>query len=243
MATRPVLPPGEDIDDTANQVTASIVLKSAWSIFKAYPTSVVVPGVAVFAVATALDMAGAELEKRHHLPTIDVAFTVGFLLSLIGIVFYTGLLDHLVEKRKGGHEPSSVYEVMKTLPYLTLIGANFVLVALETLTSSFFVLPGLVAITLLCVSGPVINHERNGLFVSLWRSVCLVLPNFWIAFALVTVPLIIQSELVTVLYAILATRSVYLQASVVLLVGIVLGIAVGLVEVALGDLLMENDAL
>ena len=229
------------VGDGRRKLTVASMVASAYETLKTYPARVLVTGFVVFGIATAIDIVGVEIAKRDRVPTVDVAFLAGFMLSLFGITFYTGLLDRLVGEG-ADDKPPSIYEVMKTLPYLKLIGANFVLVVSEILATSMFVLPGLVAITLLCATGPVVNQERNGLVESLRRSAHLVWPHFWLAFVLVTVPYVLQSEIVTGLYALLDSSPAYVQLTTVLVVGIALGIAVGLLEVALGDALMENDA-
>ena len=56
-------------------------------------------------------------------------------------------------------------------------------------------MPGVVAITLLSVVGPVVMVEGTGAVAALRRSAKLVRPFFWLTFVAVTIPIVVENLL------------------------------------------------
>jgi len=122
---------------------------------------------------------------------------IEFCITAIGTTSYSGFLDQLVGEDQHGHEPRSLGEVLRSLPYLRLIGASFLVLLTTTVSGLLLVVPGVLMYTLLCLTGPLINIERLGIFAALRRSTRLVWPRFWFVFCAVTVPVIAETGLET----------------------------------------------
>ncbi len=150
------------------------------------------------ALATTAFDAWAE-RNQHDLTGVTVLLVilglVELCLSELGTTFYSGFLDQLVGEDQHDHEPRSIGEVLRTLPYLRLIGASFLVLVATSIAGLLLVIPGVLMYTLLSLTGPLINIERLGVFAAIRRSVQLVWPRLWFVFRLVTVPVIVETAL------------------------------------------------
>jgi hypothetical protein len=118
------------------------------------------------------------------------------------------------------------------LPWGRLIVADVLIVGLVIVGLLALVIPGLVVFTLLAVTGPVIEIENRRVRAALRRSAHLVRHHFWPVALLVTLPVIIASEVESLapepsgpgeILAALAVR----------------GIAEGVLEAAIGLILVQ----
>lgn len=175
-----------------------------------------------------------------RLALLVVALTVT-TASLFGQTFYAGLLDHVVGARHYGHARRSMREVARDVPFGRLIAANAVVALTVVLGYLALVVPGLIALTLLSIVGPLVNVEGHSVRLALRHSVRLVRPRFWLAFVAVTIPLTIEHAVAHALArTVLDNHFLYvLVASAVL--ATVVGALVGLLEVALAFELVARD--
>ena len=118
------------------------------------------------------------------------------LLSALGGVFYAGLIDRVVAADQRGHPEYSIREVLETLPYKRLIGADILLVVITTVGLLLFVVPGVLAFTFFCLVGPLIVSEEIGVRAAFRRSAALVRKHFWMTLMLVSIPLGLEHVLV-----------------------------------------------
>jgi hypothetical protein len=145
--------------------------------------------------------------------------------------------------RRRGRAPAGPREVILTLPYGTLLPAAVLVELLVGMGLLLLLVPGIIAMTLLAIVGPVINIERRGLIASLRRSVELVRPHFWQAFLCVTVLVFIEDAVSQVIESLFFDQTAWLQvAAAEALLAASFGALVGLVEVALAYALLDHDA-
>jgi hypothetical protein len=122
--------------------------------------------------------------------------------------------------------------VLRALPWGSLILADLLATLIIVAGLLALIIPGLIAITLLAVVGPVIEIEHRHAVAGLRRAAHLVRPHFWRVAAFATLPLLLTNGIVAVLPDPSGTTDV-VTALVVRSVG------EGILESAVGLLLVE----
>ena len=116
--------------------------------------------------------------------------------------------------------------------------------SLTTLAATaLFVIPGVIIFTLWSLVGPVITIENRTVASAFGRSWHLVRPHFWLTLLLVTLPLQIeQAALHAIHYTELFEHPVVPAFLLNGLLGMIIGSAVGLIEVVLAyELIARTD--
>ena len=159
--------------------------------------------VAVSVVTALMEIVVNDLVDRANLPLVLLTVVSASSVSILGEVFLSGFLCRLV--RETGHrgegdgegrgEGSSVPQVAQTLQWSRLIRADLLVVLFVVIGAIALVIPGLVAMNLLAVTGPVIEIEDRRVLSALRRSSHLVRQRFWTVALLVTLPVILASGL------------------------------------------------
>lgn len=155
------------------------------------------------AVAVSLVGSGLEVVADHYVNPSDAVLSVGAGIastgiSLIGTVLLSGFVCRLVSVAEHAREPQAFLPLVRTLPWRRLIAADL-LVALATVIGLLLlVVPGLIAVTLLAVIGPVMEIEHLRVRDAARRSAWLSRRHFWCVFLLATVPFIASGELESV---------------------------------------------
>jgi hypothetical protein len=129
-------------------------------------------------------------------------------------------------------EGSRIRDVLRSLPWGSLILADVLTALIVAIGLVALIIPGLIAITLLAVVGPVIELDRQHAVAGLRRSAHLVRPHFWRVAAFGTLPLLVANGVI----AILPDPSGRTDVVTTL---IVRSIGEGVVESAVGLLLVE----
>ena len=151
-------------------------------------------GVADAALARAIDLE----EGGGWWPT--VLFGLYSLVTVTGVLaleFYAGLLDKIVAEDQYGHSSHTIRQVLQTLSYGRLVLASMLLTTMYAVGTILFIVPGIVALTLFSLTGPLINIEGLRVVSAMRRSARLVLPQFWRVLVLVTAPLLLEDYLVS----------------------------------------------
>jgi hypothetical protein len=164
---------------------------------------------------------------RANLPLSLLADLSASGVSILGAVFLSGFLTRLVGEADDGGERVSVREVVRTLPWGRLVGADLMVALLVVIGLIALVIPGLVAINLFAVVGPVIEIEDRPVIAALRRSAHLVRQHFWMVVLLVTLPVAVASEI-----DILAPHPSSVRAILAILA--VWGLGEALIEAAIG---------
>jgi hypothetical protein len=147
-------------------------------------------------LATALvELAVTKLIDHSNLPLSVFGELSSSAVSVLGAVFLSGFLGRVVGESEHDGEESTFGQVVRTLPWLRLVTADLLVVVLVVIGLAALVIPGLVAMTLLAVVGPVIEIEDRPVGAALRRSAQLVWPYFWWVTLLATAPLAVLSEI------------------------------------------------
>ena len=156
----------------------------------------------ILALAIPVSVVGSGLEIviDHYVDPSDALLSVGAALgstgvTLLGTVLLSGFVCRLVGAAEHGREPMTLLEVARSLPWWRLVAADVVFAVAVVIGLVLFVVPGLAALTLLAVIGPIIEIEHRRVFPAARRSAQLTRRNLGSVVLLATVPLVAVSEL------------------------------------------------
>jgi hypothetical protein len=183
-------------------------------------------------VTAVVEIVVSDFVDRANLPLSLLADLSASGVTILGAVFLSGFLTRLIGETAAGGESVSVREVVRTLPWGRLVGADLLVALLVVIGLLALVIPGLVAINLFAVVGPVIEIENKPVIAALRRSAQLVRPHFWTVALLVTLPVAVASEIDT-----LAPHPSSWQA--ILAVVAVRGVGEALLEAAIGLVVVQ----
>lgn len=233
---------------TTTDLRVRDVVGDAWSIYRRHFAIVAGSAIPLFAVIGILGIVVHVLEEELA-PDIRTAEAVAILALVLvsslarslGGVVYAGFLDESVGAELDGRPLPTVSEVMRRLPYARLLAGDLIVTFVVAAGSALFLLPGLVAFTLLGIVGPLINIEGHGVVPAIRRSMHLVSRRFWTAFVLLAPLLVIEHATETAF--VLSVDGTPLLASIGfgVVLGLSVGAALGLVEVVLAHRLMRAD--
>jgi hypothetical protein len=176
-----------------------------------------------------------------NLPLSVVADLFATGVSLLGAVFLSGFLCRLVGEADKTDERPSVRQVMRTLAWGRLVGADFLVTLLVVLGLIALVFPGLIAVNLFAIVGPVIDLEDVSVLAALRRSAHLVRQHFWKVALLVTLPVAIASEIEGVAPDSTSVRAILETLAIRGLAQALVEAAIGLVTVQLCYRLIAQD--
>ena len=203
--------------------------------------------IVVSAVTVAVELAADHLLSRADLTSALLGSLSTSTVSLLGAVFLSGFLCRLVgatEHGDTGHgdtghrdtgqdaHATRIRDVLRSLPWGALIVADLLAAVIILAGFVALVIPGLVAITLLAVVGPVIEIEHQPAWAGLRRSAHLVRPHFWRVAEFGTLPLLLSNGIVAVLPDPSGTTDVVTTL-------IVRSIGEGIIESVVGLILVE----
>jgi hypothetical protein len=129
-------------------------------------------------VTAVVEIVVDEFVDRASLPLSLLADLSASGVSILGAVFLSGFVTRLVGGTDDGSESVSVREVLRTLPWARLVGADLMVALIVVAGLIALVIPGLVAINLFAVVGPVIEIENRPVIAALRRSAHLVRQHF-----------------------------------------------------------------
>jgi hypothetical protein len=189
------------------------------------------------AIPVSLVSSGAEILIDHYADPSDALISSGATLgatgvSVLGTVLLSGFICRLVAAAEHGEEPLTFLQAARSLPWSRLIAAD-VLVAVAVVAGLLLaVVPGLAALTLLAVVGPVIEIEHRPVLAAIRRSAQLTRRHVPSVLLLATLPVIAVAEL----EAIAPEPG---RASEIAEFLIIRGLAEGIVEAAIAVVLCE----
>jgi hypothetical protein len=147
-----------------------------------------------------------------------------------GLTGHQGKTEH--EKTGQAADGSRIRDVLRSLPWGSLILADLLTTLIIVVGLVALIIPGLIAITLLAVVGPVIELEHQPAVAGLRRCVHLVRPHFWRVAAFATLPLLLANGIVAFLPDPSGTADVVTTL-------VVRSVGEGIVESVVGLLLVE----
>ncbi len=125
--------------------------------------------IAVSAVTVAVELAADHLLDRTDVATALLGSLSTSAVSLLGAVFLSGFLCRLVSDTEHGEHDAHgtrIRDVLRSLPWGSLILADLLAALIILAGLVALIIPGLIAITLLAVVGPVIEIEHR----HAWRA-------------------------------------------------------------------------
>jgi hypothetical protein len=219
------------------------VARTAFRILRDRPRRVAGTAAVVFGT-TAWLSAAVEVwivEARAPLEVDALAQLLAGVTTAFGIVFYAGLLDLVLRSFLDGEPDLPLREVLGRLPLTRLLVADILLVVGSAVAALFLVIPGLVVFTLFGLVGPLIVSEDLGVRAGLRRSAHLIRPHFFLGFFLVTIPFLIEDQLLHGIDLDIGGHRLLGAFVVSAAIGATIGAAVGLLEVVLAHELRERD--
>ncbi len=215
------------------------LLSMAWRTARLEPARVLVPALVIFGLDAFQSTWFTEI-STDHLGLESLSTVMIFGVSTLGLTFYAGMLERLVGAVERNQTPQPVRVVLATLPWVRLIAAEAILLVVTAVSTLFLVIPGLVVPTLCALVGPLINLLDCSVPEAFRRSVRVVWPHFWIVFVMITVPLVVEHELVILIKDLVPHERVFLVFLTNLVLGFSLGVVLGLVEVSLAERLVSG---
>jgi hypothetical protein len=170
---------------------------------------------------------------------VEVFSLAGTSGLLFGWVLYTGLLDAIVGAHHFGRPEEPLRHRLRNLPYVRLVGASIVLDMLVIIGSGLFVVPGLLALTLFGIVGPVIVIERRRVVGAFIRSARLSLPHISIAFGAIALPFLAE-QAIEDLMLIVWPNNLWEGALVAIGLTLCVGVSVSLIEVVFANELIAR---
>ena len=218
-------------------------MRTATRVVLERPRRVIGTAAVVFG-STALLSALVEVYVPRNPTEIEVlSQLLAGLASAFGIVFYAGLLDLVLRSfLEGGPDPP-LRVALRQLPLRRLLIADLILVGAFGLGLVLFVIPGLVVFTLFGLVGPLVVSEDLRVATAFRRSARLVRPHVVMAFFLVTIPFLVEDQLLHGISLDLYVHPLLGACVVSAVIGATVGAAVGLLEVVLAHELREREPL
>ena len=234
---------GGGLEALTEPLSAKVVARTAARILRERPRRVVGTAAVVFG-STALLSALVEVkivEAEAPLEVDVLAQVLASVVSAFGIVFYAGLLDLVLRSYLEGGQDPPLRVALRSLPLTRLLLADLVLVIASGVATLLFVIPGLIVFTLFGLVGPLLVSEDLRVFAGLRRSAHLVRPHFVMAFFLVTIPFLIEDQLLHGIDLDVYGHRLLGACLVSACIGATVGSVVGLLEVVLAHELREPE--
>ena len=196
----------------------------------------------VFGISAGLDVLIDVVDDRaSEYPGLVATLLVIAGLATFGTTFFAGLLDRIVGEEERGHPRRPLGQVLRTLPYWRLLAADALLSLGAVFATILLIIPGLVFYTYFSLVGPAVVMEDRKVFDGFRRSMHLVRGKFWLTLFLVTLPLLVEEDVVHGVVALVGDASPFLVFVVNAVAGAVVGSVIALVEVTLaGRLAMRK---
>jgi hypothetical protein len=158
------------------------------------PWRILAAAIAVSAMTALLDILADDLVDKTNLPLVLATSLSATGAATFGDVLLSGFLCRIASDAAHGTQVSqrtSLRQVAADLPWRRLIGADLLVALLVIIGLAALIIPGLIAITLFAVTGPVIEIERRPVVSALRRSADLARQHFWTVALLGTLPLLL----------------------------------------------------
>lgn len=160
--------------DAGPKLSLTGVGREVLATYRAYLWPLLATAVIIFAPITLLEAATEPLREvdTHDGVAVGDAIGSGILLaalSLLGEIFYAGVVAAIVLHSREGHE-RTLGEIARELPYLTLIAVDLAFLAMVIAGAIALILPALLVVAWFGLAGPVCEIEGIGFRASFRRS-------------------------------------------------------------------------
>ena len=212
---------------------------AAWRTAKLEPARVIVPGLVIFGLDAIQGTFYTEVAV-DHLGVESLIGSVLFGASALGLTFYSGMLERLVGSVERNEEAQPVFTVLRTLPWGRLLLAEAILIVVGAIASVALILPGLIVATVFALVGPLINLLDSSVPDAFRRSLQVVWPHFMLVFAIITLPLAVEHEVVIFVAELVPHEHIWAVFLTTFILGDLFGMALGLMEVTLAERLVTG---
>jgi hypothetical protein len=213
--------------------------RMAWRTARTEPARVIVPALVIFGLDAFQGTFFTEIAAdRLGWESFTGAAVLG--VSTLGLTFYAGLLERLVGSVERNEPAQPVRQVLRTLPWGRLLLAELALFFINGIAALLVVVPGLVVDTLFALAGPLINLLDASVPDALRRSIKVVWPHFFLVFCFITLPLVIEHEVVVLVADLIPHEKLGLVFLSNFILGDIFGMALGLMEVTLAERLVRG---
>ena len=214
---------------------ARSIYRDAAALYRAHTRAVIGSAAVVLVPFALLDGAGlltADTRDTHPIAAVIlVMIAVGTSgLSGLASIFYAGYLDHTAEAWREASPAPMRSHVVRALPWRQLVVASLAVYFFETVGFALFVVPGLIAWTLLCLTGPLVVSEDLDARHALRRSAALVRHQPTLVAITVVIPLLIEGSLAD-FAGILLGHNVIIEIGLEVIITLFLASFLGVVEV------------
>lgn len=231
---------------TSERLSLRLIAHKALATARQRFWAVMLPAVVLFVPLTLLEtyvehFADEQTSESSAAGVLVKVFSLAGTSGLLfGWVLYTGLLDTIVGAHHFGRPEEPLRRRLRNLPYMRLIGASIVLDMLVVIGSGVFVVPGLLALTVFGIVGPVIIIERRGVVSAFIRSARISLPHITIAFGAIALPFLAEQAVEDLMLIVWPHN---LWESALLAIGLTLsvGVSVSLMEVVFANEAIARD--
>lgn len=186
----------------ATRLPVGHIFAAAWRTYRTSPGRVLGISLAIFVPATLLDGLARYFNDEWDGPAggaIALVIIVSFIAAIantLGASFYAGMLDYTVHAIRHDEAQRPLREIARRLPYLRMLGLAVVYAAIIVFGILLFIVPGVIALVVLSISGPLLVTERLGVRAAIRRSASLTWPHFWRVALVVVVPTMLESSVV-----------------------------------------------
>jgi hypothetical protein len=160
-------------------------------------------------------------------------------VALLAEVSYSGVLEYTIGDSLAGRPPAPIRDLLLRLPYARLVAVQLLVAAVAVVGFILLVVPGLVALVVFSLVGPVVVLEGRRPLAALRRSAALVRTRWLLTAAIVVLPSVLGDGLDAAAGDLFGhSRTVTVAVDVVLALTIVAW--EGLAIAVLAHLLMEQ---
>jgi hypothetical protein len=181
-----------------------MILVQAWRVYRAHFPSIAVLAVLVLGGAASVQYL-SELWQVHAegaglavlvlaVPNLLLALA-GLGLAIFSEPLFAALLEKIVDPVLVGRTPPPMGRAAREVPYGRLLMAELLLVVVVGVGLVLLVVPGLVALSLLGLAGPLVIAEGRGPVQAMRRSYQLLRPHLVEALLLVLGPVLVTTAL------------------------------------------------
>jgi len=215
----------------------------AFRVYRRHPVTIAAVAAVVFAPVALLDtVASAQAETLVDQGSGRAVAGVLVLLATsvltAGAAVGAGLLDRLVA-REFGVPAMSMRAALRSLPKARLVGLDLAVSLIVATGTVLGALPGLAAYTLLCLSAPLLVRDDLGVRAAMSRSFELTRHHLLATILVVTVPVVLEHEVLAVVELLWDFPFIVMFAAHMLMAVVVLA-SVVLVEIALAQTLADE---
>lgn len=249
------MPPGAadnapgDEPEAGQVVSLARLYRDTWRTYRERFRRVAGTAVVVFVPLTAVDLVvqslAASLREdyaRSFVVVSAVLLAADAMALTAGFTLYAGVLDKTVGGHLYGHPDLPIRQVLRALPWRTLLLADVVFALVAAALFALALVPGIVFATLFIFIGPIINIEGHTSVRSAFRrSFELVRHHFWLTLVAVVLPLVAEQALHDVVFHLEVIEGLPGHLVVAALFNLTVVSFVGLVEVVLAFELIEED--